>query len=83
MHKEVILCDCYSSEHQYLVLSDEEFVYIQPHLIRRSFWYRLKYGVKYIFGYKSKYGAWDEMLLSKSHYEQFQRLADTIKNLKQ
>jgi hypothetical protein len=45
-------------------------VYVHVHLVRRSFWYRLKYGLKYIFGYKSRYGAWDEFILDNSHVKE-------------
>jgi hypothetical protein len=27
------------------------------------FWRRLWYAVRYLFGYKSRYGAWDELIL--------------------
>ena len=65
---EIFLCECHSSEHQYLFhyMEDEHRneVSIQPHLVRRSFWYRVKYAFKYIFGYKSRFGAWDEFIIN-------------------
>ena len=43
---------------------------MQIHLAKKSFWKRLVYGVKYIFGYKSKYGAFDSFELHANHANQ-------------
>ena len=51
----LLLCSCYSSEHQMIIHLDEggdmfaPEAYVHVHLVRRSFWYRVKYGIKYIF----------------------------------
>jgi hypothetical protein len=40
---------------------------MQIHLYhRRNFFDRLLHGLKYAFGHKSNYGAWDEFVLEKS-----------------
>lgn len=76
----VLICSCNSTEHQIVFhksSGNDWFppeVYAHVHLVRRSFWYRFKYGLKYIFGYKSKYGAWDEFILDKSHIEDLQTI---------
>jgi hypothetical protein len=54
-------------------------VYVHVHLVKRSFWYRLKYGLKYIFGHTSKYGAWDEFIMDNSHINDLENI---IKHLK-
>ncbi len=77
----LLLCSCYSSDHQMIIHLDkggdmfppEAFVHV--HLVRRSFLYRVKYAVKYIFGYKSQYGAWDEFILDKSHVKSLLEIA--------
>jgi hypothetical protein len=77
----LLLCSCYSSEHQIIIHLDEggDFyppeAYVNVHLVKRSFWYRVKYAVKYIFGYKSRYGAWDEFILDKSHADTLRQIA--------
>jgi hypothetical protein len=77
----LLICSCYSSEHQMIVHLQESGdlyppeAFVHVHLVRRSFWYRLKYGIKYIFGYKSKYGAWDEFILDKTHVKSLLQLA--------
>jgi hypothetical protein len=35
--------------------------------------------VKYIFGYKSKYGAWDEFIFNPSDADKLQELVDYLK----
>jgi len=64
---EILLCECHSDEHQILLFYNEtEFdnghksnmCYAHVHLTTyKSFWKRLVHATKYIFGYKSKYGA--------------------------
>lgn len=82
----ILLCSCYSSEHQIIVHLDEgedlypPEVYLHIHLVRRSFWYRLKYGIKYIFGYKSRYGAWDEFILDKTHVKSLLEIAKHLED---
>lgn len=80
---QIIICDCNSPEHQLIVTSDEDFIYLHIHLIKRGFWSRVKYAIKYIFGYKCKYGAWDEILLGPQHVGSFQEITDKLKSLKQ
>lgn len=87
METEILLCECYSSDHQYLFnyMEDDTMneVSIQPHLVRRSFWYRLKYGLKYIFGYKSRYGAWDEFIINPSDIPKFKKVISFLELSKQ
>jgi hypothetical protein len=75
---EVIICNCFSSEHQMILRycdnSDEmmeDEIYVDIHLItHKSFWKRLIAGIRYIFGHTSKYGDWDEMILTGSEISQ-------------
>ena len=76
----ILICSCYSTEHQMVFHKSEgndwypPEVYVHVHLVRRSFWYRLKYALKYIFGYKSMYGGWDEFILDKSHVKDLEAI---------
>lgn len=79
--EDVIVCDCGDAEHQFLIRSMEEEhpgypkeVYLTIHLVKRSFWYRVKYGLKYIFGYKCRYGAWDEIIISRNHVPKLDKI---------
>lgn len=71
METKLVLCDCGSAEHQ-LILSycdDEEpefqMMYVQIHLTTyKNIVKRILRAVRYVFGYKSKYGDWDEIVVS-------------------
>lgn len=77
--KEIFICSCNSLEHQMMFWYDEEdkLFYTEVHLTNRSFWGRLKYGVKYIFGYTSCFGAWDEFIFDE---ESQKRLLEFLTN---
>ena len=64
MERQIMICECHSLEHQLVWWYDDDGdFYCESHLTtHRNFFQRLWYGLKYAFGYKSRYGAWDEML---------------------
>ena len=69
-------CHCGSSEHTLRFVLDKEHkeLYTDIYLNQwRPLWKRVWVGVKYIFGYKSKYGEWDCWTLRK---EDAERLRD-------
>ena len=70
-----ILCDCEHPEHQFILsyfVGDKTEMFMDIHLADRGFWLGLIYAIKYIFGYRSRYGAFDEIILN----------ADTVHILK-
>jgi len=87
-HKELLICDCKSTDHQMIFLYEEEEVadkripicYVHVHLNKRPFLERLKYGVKYIFGYQSRYGAFDEFILNPHDSEKINSLGKYLSN---
>ena len=84
--KEILLlCECSSAEHQLIIrwdVTDEE-VYATIHLANyRGFWKRLWYGLKYAFGYKSCYGAFDEVILRKEDASALQQVVDHLRKKK-
>jgi len=80
---EILLCRCYSAEHQILVhhSEDDKELYLSIHLAERNFWRRLKFGLKYIFGYHCKYGHWDEFIFNENDAEKLQAMADALKTI--
>lgn len=83
MKNELVLCSCNNTEHQLLFLGYEDSeigneVYIHIHLPTQSFWKRLKHGIKYILGYKSRYGDFDEIVLNKDHAKQFSKVVNFL-----
>ena len=81
LDKELVICDCGSTEHQMIFIWDEihSEVYMEVHLAKKPFWQRVKFGIKYIFGYHCKYGHWDEIVLNKEHIPQFEKIINYLK----
>lgn len=82
---QILLCSCGSTEHQMVIFNETDPLYgsevlVHVHLIRRSFWYRLKYAVKYLFGYKCRYGAWDEFLLEPKHIPALENIINHLQS---
>lgn len=63
-----LTCDCNDVEHQavFRYWLDDEFptLTLEVHLVRYGFFIRLVAGIKYIFGYKSRFGSFDEILVN-------------------
>lgn len=83
MERELFICSCENTEHQ-IVFSwfEDEYgsdVYATIHLRKRSFWERLKYGLKYIFGYQCKYGAFDEFIFNSNDARRLQKVVNFLK----
>ena len=76
----VLICDCSSREHQIIIEHDNEdnLTYCHIHLVKNGFWRRLKAGLKYIFGYKCRYGQWDEFILKPEHANQLRELSELL-----
>lgn len=74
MKQQLYICECHSTEHQMVWNSspdeNEKMIYVSIHLLKKPFLQRLKHGLKYIFGYQSRYGAFDEIILSEKHSKQ-------------
>jgi hypothetical protein len=78
--KNLVLLSCCSLEHQIVISLNKGLVVVQIHLKNyRNVFKRIWVALKYIFGYKSKYGDWDEMLLDEGHVPQ---LTETLEYLK-
>lgn len=76
MTDELLICACSSDEHQIILHKDEEekMVYCTIHLVTLPFWQRLIHGIKYIFGYKCKYGNFEEFILDNKHTDKLKEL---------
>ena len=82
--KDIIICECNSTEHQMVFLYDEDdrypICYAHIHLTKKPFWKRLKYGIMYIFGRQSRYGAFDEFIFNPSDTYKLQKLVNYLNN---
>lgn len=76
----VLICACSSREHQIIIEHDNEenLTYCHIHLVKRDFWGRLKAGLKYIVGYKCKYGQWEEFILKREHANALRELSELL-----
>ena len=79
--QEIFICDCHSSEHQFIIrkFDDEEEVYLTIHLNKKPLLKRIKYAFKYIFGYQSRYGAFDEIILNPEDADRLQNVVNSLK----
>ena len=77
-----ILCSCHTPEHMLLLNfnKEDQEIYLSYHLCSLPFWERLITGIKYIFGYRSKYGEYGEFIISKYNYKQFKTIIDFFEN---
>jgi hypothetical protein len=83
MNREILICDCNSLDHQLAIWWDDEdkLMYAYIHLgTRKNFFQRLAYGIKYTFGYKSRFGAWDEFIFSEEAEQSLQKFLDNARN---
>ena len=68
MEANYFKCACHSDEHTLTIYHDTEDNELYVHVFLNDYdrWYiRVWKAVKYVFGYKSKYGHWDEIVLNK------------------
>ena len=83
MEKDLIICTCHSTEHQMVVIYEEDenhpMVFIHFHLNKRPFWERVWYVLKYIFGRKSRYGAFDEFIINPDDVEGIEKIVKYLK----
>ena len=74
MEKEYFDCQCDCSEHvlRFIIDPDDGQVWTEVYLNPWHPWYqRLWIAIKYVFGHKSKYGAFDCTMLRTDDYPRF------------
>ena len=84
MEKVVIDCACGSNEHILIFSKNDEedyrCVYLSYHL-QNDYWYkRIWKGIKYIFGFKSKYGNFGETIIDKTNVDKLSEIVKFIKS---
>ena len=84
MEREILICQCESIEHQisFSWIGDDKDgdVYMEVHLAPLGFWQRVINSIKYIFGHRSKYGDFDEMIIKKEDVWKLEKIVEYIKN---
>jgi hypothetical protein len=72
-------CDCGSDEHTFKFTFDTEEgeLYLSAYLNQyHNVFKRIWVAVKYVFGYTSKYGHWDTVMLSKNDTERLREVCE-------
>ncbi len=80
---DLLICNCTSEQHQIIIRNsnaDDDFVYCTIFLNEYSFFKRLKHGIRYILGHKSKYGHFEEFLFDKSHIKSLEKVIEALKS---
>ena len=83
LDREVFICDCHSIEHQYAFWYDEDDneLWFEPHLVVYPWYKRLWGGIKYIFGYTTRYGNWDSMIINHDDIIKISQYLDKVKEV--
>lgn len=88
LNRELILfvCDCGDVNHQFVVTLDhydnaDPEVFVEVKLNPLPFWKRLVHGIKYIFGYKSRFGDFGEITLNKTHVDGLEKVVNALKTI--
>ncbi len=72
-------CNCGSKEHtlRFVLDKDEHEIYVSIFLNQwRPFYKRIWVALKYVFGYKSKYGHWDNWTLCEDDAGKLREMVD-------
>ena len=85
MKHELFVCQCESLEHQIIISecedNGEHTVYVSIHLSpSNNIWTRIKNAVKHIFGYRSKYGDFDEFIVNSRDADKLQKVVNYLKS---
>lgn len=83
---QILLCTCSSSEHVVIFHAEDDDegvhneVYLSIHLAKKPFFIRLWFALKYVFGYKCRYGNFEEIILSgDKHAEKLAEMSSYLK----
>lgn len=80
---ELFICQCYNTEHQLIFsyIPEYDSVYMSIYLIpEHRWWKRVWTAIKYIFGYRSRYGYFDEFIFNNSDADRLQKIVDYLKS---
>lgn len=85
--RELFICECHSTEHQFLVCylpGDDKYEYdelsLEVHLTpKHGFWKRLWGAIKYVFGYRSRYGNWDSVIINPDDIDKLHEILEYYK----
>jgi hypothetical protein len=76
--RKIFICECYDIQHQFIISEDTEMdmFSFQIHLTKLPFLKRVVVSIKYLFGFQSSIGAFEEVVLS---HKQVKKLNNVFK----
>lgn len=79
IEERVFVCKCSSMEHILIASwfpneTKDKSVYVSIHLKNDGLFQRIKQAIKHIFGYKCKYGNFEEVILGEKHIPQLKEI---------
>lgn len=83
MKRDLLICKCENLEHQLIftyIDDSEKLITVSVLLNNYSFFKRLIFGIKYIFGYRSKFGLYDEFIINPEDKDKFLNIYNFLKN---
>lgn len=83
--QELFVCRCNDVQHQFVIstldIDDNPEVYLSVLLSPAGFLKRLVYGIKYIFGHRSVFGYFDEVILKPEDALRIRGVADMLEEV--
>lgn len=84
--QELFTCRCHSIEHQFVIslvdFDDDPEIFLEIYLSPDGFFKRLVYGIKYIFGHRSRFGAFEEIILKPEDAPRLRRVVDILDEIR-
>jgi len=82
MEKHYFNCSCHSPEHtlEFMYDNEDDLFYVVTFLNNTHFLCRIWNATKYIFGYKCKYGHFNEFILKNEDVNKLIKLLEISKN---
>lgn len=77
---EIMVCQCTSTEHQVVYWKDPEDrqVYMSVYLAPLPLLKRIWEAIRYVFGYRCRYGHWEEFVMGEEHLADLRQIIATI-----
>ncbi len=81
-----VQCSCDSPEHTFMFIMDDDpewnDTYLFVHLKPLPFWRRVAAAIRYVFGYTSKYGCFDESVLNDEQLDSILNFVNRVRDAK-
>jgi len=82
MERTLFTCECSSLQHMFVISQDDEYICLEILLSKKSFFSRLKRAIGYVFGKRSKYGDFEEILLGPDKCQKLGEILLEASNVK-